>query len=263
MRKTIGFVALALIAQAIVFSATWHARALAQGSRYAVMASLSQYLMPKTSEIALARSAAPASISANAEVMVLGRTGYTVAVKGTNGFLCLVERSWSNPTNAPDYWNPTDRAPTCFNPAAAKTFEPIYFLKTKLALSGKSPAEIHRAIESAFDVKQLPALAPGAMAYMMSKHQYIHPGIGNWYPHVMFYLPGDAAASWGANRAHSPVLASYDPEERATTFFIIVGKWSDGGDPAPTNVLDRGCGLSDSHTRQHHDDAGTGESDAT
>ena len=40
------------------------------------MAPLDQYLMPdENSEIALARSAAPASISDGAEVMVLGREG--------------------------------------------------------------------------------------------------------------------------------------------------------------------------------------------
>jgi hypothetical protein len=187
MGKTIGFVALAFTMQVVLFGAIWQARARAQSPHYAAMAPLSQYLMSESSEIALARTAAPPSISHNATVMVLGRDGYTVAVKGTNGFLCLVERSWSNPTSASDYWSPRDRAPTCFNPAAAKTFEPIYFLKTRLALSGKSREEIHRAIESAFDHKQLPALEPGAMSYMMSKQQYIHPGVGNWYPHVMLY----------------------------------------------------------------------------
>ena len=42
------------------------------------MAPLAQYLEPdENQEIALARSAAPESISDGAEVMVLGREGYT------------------------------------------------------------------------------------------------------------------------------------------------------------------------------------------
>jgi hypothetical protein len=61
------------------------------------MAPLEEYLMPKDAEIALARSAAPASIADGATVMVLGRQGYTTAVQGTNGFLCYVERSWAHP----------------------------------------------------------------------------------------------------------------------------------------------------------------------
>jgi len=63
------------------------------------------------SEIALARSAAPASISDGAEVMVLGRTGYRTAVKARNGFLCIVERSWGATTDHPEFWNPKVRAP--------------------------------------------------------------------------------------------------------------------------------------------------------
>ena len=103
------------------------------------MAPLDQYLMPDgNSEIALARSAAPASISDGAEVMVLGPKGYTTAVKGTNGFLCIVERSWGAATDEPEFWNPKVRAPICFNPPAARTFVPIFLMKTKLVLAGKS-----------------------------------------------------------------------------------------------------------------------------
>ena len=71
-------------------------QALAQTAKaaYPAMAPLDQYLISdEQSEIALARSAAPSFISDGAEVMVLGREGYKTAVKGTNGFLCIVERS--------------------------------------------------------------------------------------------------------------------------------------------------------------------------
>jgi hypothetical protein len=84
------------------------------------MAPLDQYLMPDgKSEILLARSAAPASVSDGAEVMVLGRKGQTTAVKGTNGFLCIVERSWGAATDDPDFWNPKVRAPICFSPPSS------------------------------------------------------------------------------------------------------------------------------------------------
>ncbi len=70
-------------------------RAQAQPGPYAVAAPLEQYLIAdRAAEIALARSAAPAAVSDGAEVLVLGRDGYTTAVKGDNGFVCLVERSW-------------------------------------------------------------------------------------------------------------------------------------------------------------------------
>ena len=110
---------------------------------YAAMAPVDAYLMADTNaEIALARSGAPASISDGAEVMVLGRDGYTTAAKGTNGFLCIVERGWGAATDEPEFWNPKMRAPICFNPAAARSFAPSILMKTKLVLAGKSKAEI-------------------------------------------------------------------------------------------------------------------------
>src|SRR5580700_7972218 len=90
-----NLIALALLVQVVIPGATSRAQAQAKKSPYPAMAPLNQYLMPdERSEIALARSAAPASISDGAEVMGLGQTGYRTAVKGTNGFLCIVERSW-------------------------------------------------------------------------------------------------------------------------------------------------------------------------
>ena len=160
--------------------------------------------------------------------MVLGRKGYSTAVKGTNGFLCFVERSWGAATDEPEFWNPKVRSPICFNPPAARSFAPIFLMKTKLVLAGKSKAEIVQATASAFDRKELPALESGAMCYMLSKRQYLSDQGMSWHPHLMFFVSGDAAKSWGGNLPGSPVLAADDPEERATIFLVWVGKWSDG-----------------------------------
>jgi hypothetical protein len=225
-------VVLAVLVQLLISGITLPARAQA-GSSYASMAPLDQYLISdENTEIALARTAAPASISDNAEIMVLGSQGYKTVAKGTNGFLCLVERSWSQDINNAEFWNPKIRAPHCFNAAAAKTFAPIFLMKTKLVLAGKSRAEILQATSSAFDSKELPALEPGAMAYMMSKQQYLNDGVKAWHSHVMFYVSGDAAKSAGANLTGSPVIAASDPEERVTILMMLAARWSDGT-PAP------------------------------
>ena len=209
------------------------ARAQASTSPYPAMAPLDEYLMPEAAEIALARTAAPASVSDKAEVMVLGRNGYTTAVKGTNGFLCIVERGWAASTDNPDFWNPKLRAPICFNPAAARSFAPIFLMRTRLVLERKSQAETVRATEEALDEKKLPPLEPGAMCYMMSKQQYLNDQAKSWHPHLMFFVAGNAAKSWGANLPGSPVIAANDPEERATVFMVLVGKWSDGSAAPP------------------------------
>jgi hypothetical protein len=228
-------IALALLVQVVIPGAISQAQAQAKKSSYTAMAPLDQYLMrDEKSEIALARSAAPASVSDQAEVVVLGRTGYRTAVKGTNGFLCIVERSWGATTDHPEFWNPKMRAPHCFNPPATRTFLPIYLMKTKLVLAGKSKNEIAQATASALDKKELPVLEPGAMCYMLSKQQYLNDEDMSWHPHLMFFIPGDSAKSWGANLPGSPILAADDPEERVTIFMVPVSTWSDGTLAPPT-----------------------------
>jgi len=228
-KKALRFLASAFLVAVVLPGATSQARAQAEKASYPAMAPLDQYLIADgNSEIALARSAAPPSVSDGAEVMVLGPKGYTTAVRGTNGFLCIVERSWGAATDEPDFWNPKVRAPICFNPPAARTFVPIFLMKTRLVIAGKSKAEIVAATASALDKKELPGLEPGAMCYMLSKQQYLNDRGMSWHPHLMFLVAGDAAKSWGADLPGSPVMAAADPEERVTIFLVWVGKWSDG-----------------------------------
>ena len=196
---------------------------------YPAMAPLDQYLIAdEKSEIALARSAAPASIADAAEVMVLQRDGYKTVVTGTNGFVCLVERAWGQGTDDAEFWNPKMRAPHCFNAQAAKSFAQIYLMKTKLVLAGKSRSEIATAVATALDSKQLPSLEPGAMAYMMSRQQYLNDTGKSWHSHTMFFSPGDMTKSWGADDPNSPVMMVNDPQERVTILLVLADKWSDG-----------------------------------
>jgi len=226
--------ALVFLALTFFFAAMTVAQAPAEKVSYPAMAPLDEYLIAdENTEIALARSAAPASISDGAEVMVLGRKGFSTAVQGTNGFLCVVERSWGAATDAPEFWNPKIRSPICFNPQAARTFARIFLMKTKLVLEGKSRAQIVAATASALDNKELPALEPGAMCYMMSKQRYLNDRGTSWHPHLMFFVEGDAAKSWGADLAGSPIIAANDPEERATILMVWVGNWSDGSSAPP------------------------------
>jgi hypothetical protein len=205
--------------------------AVAQAAKdaYSAMAPLDQYLIAdQPSEVALARSAAPASISDAAEVMVLQRDGYKTAVKGTNGFMCLVERSWGQGTEEAEFWNPKMRAPHCFNAQATKSFAQIYLMKTKLVLAGKSRPEIAKAVATGLDTKELPALEPGAMAYMMSRQQYLNDQGKNWRSHTMFFSPGDMTKSWAADDPNSPIMMVNNPQERVTVLLVLADKWSDG-----------------------------------
>jgi hypothetical protein len=78
------------------------------------------------------------------------------------------------------------------------------------------------------DRKELPALEPNAMCYMMSQQQYLSDDGVHWHPHMMWFVPGDAAESWKANETGVPVIAANVPEDRMTIFMVLVGHWSDG-----------------------------------
>ncbi len=165
---------------------------------YHSMAPLEQYLIAdRKAEIALAKSAAPASIADNAEIMVLERQGYKTAVTGTNGFLCMVERSWTAGFGDAAFWNPKIRGPICFNPPAVRTYLPMTIARTRLALAGKSAAQMLDAINSGLDKRELPPLEAGAMCYMLSKQGYLGDEVAHWRPHLMFWAARTEPKSWG------------------------------------------------------------------
>jgi len=223
--RTIAFKSFALVA---VLGAAWQALAQDTKATYPSIAPLDQYLMERNAEIALARSAAPDSISKDAEVIVLSKQGYETAVKGKNGFLCMVQRSWSTPIDDPDFWNPKLRGPICFNPPAARTVVPINVKRTALILAGRTKTQMLEGLNTGFEKKELPTVELGAMCYMLSKQGYLNSRDGHWRPHLMFFVPLTAPAVWGANMPGSPVIAFTGTEERLTTFLVPVGKWSDG-----------------------------------
>ena len=194
---------------------------------YPKMAPLEQYLIPdRNAEIALARSAAPESISQNAEVMVLGKAGYETAVKGSNGFVCIVERSWAATPDDPDFWNPKLRAPICFNAPAARFNIPMMQKRTQSILASQSKTQMVADLSAALDKKEIPPLEAGAMCYMMSKQGYLSDRDGHWRPHLMFFVPPTDAAAWGAGLPGSPIIAFTDTPERLTVFLVPVGHWS-------------------------------------
>ena len=226
-RKALRTLALSF-ALFVVLAAVSKAQAQENKTPYQTMAPLDQYLMDRTAEIAMARSAAPESISKDAEVLVLGRHGYETAVKGSNGFVCIVERSWTAGIDDPEFWNPKLRGPLCLNPAAARTYLPLTIRKTDLVLAGRSKAQMAEEINAGLDKKELPGLESGSMCYMMSKQGYLNDHAGHWHPHLMFFVPLTEPVTWGADMPGSPVIATKDPEDRLTVFMLTLPKWSDG-----------------------------------
>jgi hypothetical protein len=227
-KKEVGAIAIKSFALLVVLGTAYPAMAQDAPPPYPSMAPIEQYLMDRTAEIALARSAAPESISRDAEVLVLGRHGFETAVKGKNGFVCIVERGWTSVADERDFWNPKVRVPMCHNAAAARSFLLRNLKRTNFILAGRTKAQTDQAIVAAADKKELPAIEPGAMCYMMSKQGYAGDTVEHWPPHLMFYFSQIDPAIWGANLPGSPVLGIRDTREHVTTFVIAVQLWSDG-----------------------------------
>src|ERR1700734_1869627 len=196
---------------------------------YPAMASIEQYRIPSASEeIALARSAAPASISGDADILTLGEHGYETAVNGKNGFVCMVWRSWTAEFDNAEFWNPKLRGPICLNPAAARTVLPGYLERTRWVLAGVSKPGMIERTRAAVASNAFKAPEAGAMSFMMSKQQYGADAGAHWHPHLMFFVARTDAAAWGANGDGSPILAAQSDPEPVTTFIVPVPKWSDG-----------------------------------
>ncbi len=97
-----------------------------------------------------------------------------------------------------------------------------------MILAGRTQAQTDESIATAVDKKELPAVEPGAMCYMMSKQGYGGDSVPHWPPHLMFYFSLNDPAIWGANLPGSPIIAVSDTREHVTTFVIAVQRWSDG-----------------------------------
>ena len=193
---------------------------------YPAMAPRDQYMMDKTAEITLARTAAPAALSNDASVLVLGPHGFETAAAGTNHFTCLVERSWDKPFDDAEFWNQKMRGPICMNEAAVRTVLPMIMERAEWALSGVSKDQMAERSKTSAKANTPPAA--GAMSYMLSKQQYLSDHHGHpWYPHVMIFSPTTDGSAWGADVKGSPVLSG-PLTSQITLFFIPVRKWSDG-----------------------------------
>jgi hypothetical protein len=195
--------------------------------KYSTMAPVEEYLMDRQAEIDLARTSAPESISLDAEVLILGRHGYETAVKGKNGFVCIVGRGWSSAAD-PDFWNPKVRVPMCVNAPAARSYLMAIRKITDLALAGNNLTQVSKAIANAFAKKKLPAMEPGSMCYMTGKQGFGGDVAPHWPPHLMFFYTNTDPAIWGANLKGSPVVGFADPLIKLTQFVIPVEYYSDG-----------------------------------
>lgn len=141
-------------------------------------------------EIALARSAAPASISANARVLILADTGYVIATEGSSDVTCVVNRSWNLSVE-----------PHCYDAEGSATVMRIELHRNYLRHTGKSEDHIDAEIADMIARGALRLPRRPAMSYMMSPRQVLYDDsgrrVGAWRPHIMLYYQGLTNAALG------------------------------------------------------------------
>jgi hypothetical protein len=121
-KKVITRVTLLILLQEVLQCATAQLGLQAQLAPHPAVAPLNRYFIPAKAP----ESNWPAVLLLHPFLterrLVLTQDGYVTAVKGRNGFVCLVERSWAKTTDDPEFWSPKVRAPICANAAAARTY---------------------------------------------------------------------------------------------------------------------------------------------
>src|SRR4029077_7020174 len=170
---------------------------------------LSEYMIARDAEIALAKSAAPDNISSHATIKVLTASGFQAVHDGENGFVCMVMRGWSAPTYTPAQfrdlvYDATVRAPICFNPEASRTVLPYYESRSKLGMEGKTPDQIAEGVKAAYAKGELPKRDRVSFAYMWSADQNLASGIGHCHPHIVISARYHDNSMLGSNKLGSP-----------------------------------------------------------
>ena len=183
---------------------------------------------PRQQQIELALSAAPTGVSSKATVYILGPKGYEKIREGTNGFSCLIERSFVGTTQA-------SSAPACFDAEGSRTIMLTYLRREELRAEGKSEAEIKDDIAKGFKEGRFKVPGPGFL-YMMSNENYVYDDqskeSGFVPPHLMFYAPYKTAKDLGYESI-SPTMVPYLTQPGKAEGLIVVAAKKPPHDSSP------------------------------
>jgi hypothetical protein len=183
---------------------------------------------PRERQIKLAVSAAPTEVSSKAAVYILGSKGYEKIREGTNGFSCLIERSFAGTTQ-------TSSAPACFDAEGSRTLMLTYLRKEEMRAEGRSEAEIKDDIAKGFEEGRFKVPGPGFL-YMMSNENYVYDDqskeSGFVPPHLMFYAPYKTAKDLGYESI-SPTMVPHLTQPGKPEGLIVVAAKKPPEDSSP------------------------------
>lgn len=170
--------------------------------------------LPEAEEIRLARSAAPANVSADATIWVWRDGAFEIAIHGTNGNACMVSRSRA-----------ASLEPICYDGEGARTVLPIERLHVRLRLDGLSPEAIDAEIRRRIENGELTLPSRPSLSYMMSSGQRLVADdgreVGAWRPHLMLYWPYLQAKDVGLQGTVLPVFVAKEGEPLAHLITVV------------------------------------------
>ena len=160
--------------------------------------------LPRAQEVALAESAGPAHIVKDAAIYALEESGYVLVRKGTNGFSCLVLRSF-----------PGSQEPECYDPEGTATILPRRIDESRYRAEGLSREEVAAKMAEGFASGKYRAPQRSGIVYMLSCQNYVPiddtgSRIIHYQPHFMFYAPylNDADIGGGSNDRWMPFMVA-------------------------------------------------------
>jgi len=184
-------------------------------------------------EIALALTAAPASITAGAAVYMLRDGKFAKVRDGSTGWVCVVGRD--------PRVKPIGVAPQCYNPEGARTSMQEGMLTAQLWSRNVSNTAIQREIDAAFQRGTLQHPSKPVMIYMMSSHQVLESFQGDsewttgaWHPHIMIYLPHATADQFVLDEQNQAGPVSVSSDARGVQLVVVLPHWADS--PASPDV---------------------------
>lgn len=177
-------------------------------------------ILPEAEQVALARSAGPAHVSASAAVYALRPGGYVLVHQGSNGHTCLVEHD-----------HPLSIAPVCYDPEATRTILPGVLRLAELRERGMTYEQAKGEVDGMYRAGTLPAPQRASMSYMLSRGQVLYSSptgerVGAWRPHLMIFSPYATAADVGAQEGADPVPFVADTGKATAHIIIVVPDWS-------------------------------------
>lgn len=184
-------------------------------------------VLDRAREVALALSAAPPAVSAEASVLAWTGSGFETARQGSNGVTCYVARSW-----------PRSLEPHCFDEEGSRTILLIHLRQMELWSQGREGADVEAEIAEGLRSGAFRLPSRPAMSYMMSAGQQLVDDegtpVGRWRAHLMIYYPYLTQADLGLGPVPATDAALVvDPGTPLSNIMIVLSDFVEVGASEP------------------------------